>query len=350
MAEGIETIPTASFWQNNAPYAVIMSLIGEYNCYNATPPTVLSFTSASLSIFISVVATPGNSLVLLAVLLDPNKNLRSPFNYFVANLAFADLLVGLGIAPLSVIYHVSEGLKTALKKEIEVYLDVLYFIFCTASLLSLIILAVDRYISITYPLVYMTWLDPIRSFVISAAAWIISVLLSLLYFLFGVNKYRFVFANTAVVLTFVILFFTHAKLVKSFQAQVRQWDDLHDNCVENEAKKRALKWQRKMAKTLLIVVGIFLACFLPSCVCIYIINLWSTCNCVFINWIRDIEFIFVMANSGMNPFVYSYRMHNFREAFKTILSSCVCICRQAGAYSESREPLVGSDFRRSYVE
>ena len=327
-----------------------MSLIGEYNCKNATVPTELSFTTASLSIFISVVATPGNSLVLLAVLLDPNKNLRSPFNYFVANLAFADLLVGLGIAPLSVIYHVSEGLKTALKKEIEVYLFVLYFIFCTASLLSLIILAVDRYVSITYPLIYLALLDPIRSFVISAAVWITSALLSLLYFVVGVNIYRFVFANTAVVLTFVILLFTHVKIVRFFRAQVRQWDDLHDNCVENVAKKEALKLERKTAKTLVIVLAIFLACFLPSCVCIYIINLCSTCNCVFINWIRDIEFILVMANSGMNPFVYSCRMRNFREAFRTILSCGVCMRRRARVGSESRDSSIESDTQLPFVE
>lgn len=302
-----------------------MSLIGEYPCKNATVPTCLSFTTASISIFIFIVATAGNLAVLLAIFLDPHKNLRSPFNYFVANLAFADLLVGSVIAPLSAIYHVSEALKNPLKKEIEKSLFFSYFIVCTASLLSLIILAVDRYIAIKYPLLYVVWLNPIRSFVISAAAWIISVSLSLIYyFLVGVNIYRFVFANTAIVVTFVVLLFTHLKIVRSFRAQVRQWDDLHDSCEENVAKKQALIWEKKMAKTLLIVLGIFLACFLPSCVCIYIINLCSTCNCVFINWLRDIQFILVMANSGLNPFVYSYRIQNFRRAFKTILSCTLC--------------------------
>ena len=42
-----------------------------------------------------IVTTFGNTLVLLAILIDPNKDLRTPFNYFVANLAVADLTVGL---------------------------------------------------------------------------------------------------------------------------------------------------------------------------------------------------------------------------------------------------------------
>ena len=151
-------------------------------------------------------------------------------------------------------------------------------------------------------------------------AWIISTVLSLIYFKVGLNIYRFVFANTTIVVTFVVLLFTHAKIVSSFRAQVRKWDDLHDSSSENFAKRQALLWEKKMAEALVIVLGIFLACFLPPCVCIYIINLCSTCNCVFIHWIRDVQLLLVMANSGVNPFVYPWRMQHFREAFKTILS------------------------------
>ena len=320
-----------------------MSLIGNFPCKNVTSPTCLSITTASMSTFIFMVATVGNVVVLLAIFLDPHKNLRSPFNYFVANLAFADLLVGVVIAPLSATYHVSEALKHPLKKEIEKALFFSYFIVCTASLLSLVNLALDRYIAIKYPLLYVAWLNPIRSFVISAVAWIISVLLSLIYFLVGVNDYRFVFANTAIAVTFAVLLFTHLKIVRSFREQVRQWDDLHDNREDNVAKKQALIWERKMAKTLLIVLGIFLSCFLPSCVCIYIINLCSTCNCLFINWLRDIQFILVMANSGLNPFVYSYRIQNFRRAFKTILTCALCTGQRGRSVSETRVDTVSTN-------
>lgn len=313
-----------------------MSLIGKYHCNNATVPTALSFTTASVSAFISVVATVGNSLVLLAVCLDPYRNLRSPFNYFVANLAFADLLVGLAIAPMSVIYHVAEGLNSDLKPEIHNYLFFSYFIVCTASLFSLIILAVDRYVSISYPLLYVSWLDPIKAFIISATAWIISAVISLIYFFIDLNIYRFVFANTAVVVTFTVLLFTHAKILRTFQAQVRQWDQLHDSTEENIAKKRALEWEKKMARALVIVLGIFLACFLPSCVCIYIINLCATCGCVFINWIRDVQFYLVMANSALNPIVYPCRMQHFRQAIKTIISCGVCKGQLRRNVSESR--------------
>ena len=88
-----------------------MSLLEKYPCDNTTAPTYLSFSTASCSALIAFIATVGNFLVILAVILNPCKDLRSPFNYFVANLSFADLVVGLIVAPLSVAYHVMEGVS-----------------------------------------------------------------------------------------------------------------------------------------------------------------------------------------------------------------------------------------------
>lgn len=119
-------------------------MFGDNVCGNVSAPIALSFTSASLSIMIALVSIPGNLLVLLAVLLDPNKDLRCPFNYFVSNLAFADLLVGCVVAPMSAIFHICEGMEVHIIVPIE-SLHLMFFITCTASVLSLAALTVDRY-------------------------------------------------------------------------------------------------------------------------------------------------------------------------------------------------------------
>ena len=75
-----------------------------------------------------------------------------------------------------------------------------------------------------------------------------------------------------------------------------------------------------ITKTLVIVLLLFLACYLPSCICIYIINFCTNCDCVFIHWVRDIQFVLVMTNSGVSPFVHAWRLENFRKAFKSILT------------------------------
>ena len=295
-------------------------------------PTYLSFATASVSVLIAIVASAGNSLLVLAVLFDPNKNLRSPFNYFVANLAVADLIVGVITGPLSAVFHFAEGFKHPLKQKIQEVLYVTYFISCTASLLSLTALALDRYVAIAFPLFYRAKLNPFRAFAVSTAVWVMSVLLSMIYFLVEYNVFRFVFANTSIAVTFAVLIFTYTRIFKHLRFQVRQWDDLHDSQEENLAKKQAMMWEKKITKTLVIVLTLFLACYLPSCICIYIINFCASCDCDLIHWARDIQFVLVMANSGVNPFVYAWRLENFRKAFKVIVNCGVC-CRRLRSIS-----------------
>ena len=49
-----------------------MSFLGKYSCGNTTVPIYLSFSTAVCSTLISIVATVGNSFVVLAVFLNPN--------------------------------------------------------------------------------------------------------------------------------------------------------------------------------------------------------------------------------------------------------------------------------------
>ena len=48
---------------------------------------------------------------------------------------------------------------------------------------------------------------------------------------------------------------------------------------------------------------------------------------MYIHWVRDIQFVLVMANSGVNPFVYAWRLQSFRKAFKSILAFPACFQR-----------------------
>ena len=144
------------------------------------------------------------------------------------------------------------------------------------------------------------------------------------------------FANTSVAITSTVLILTNFKIFKHLRCQVQQWDSFHDSSAENMALKQAIEREKKITKTLLINLVLFLACYLPSCVCIYIINFCTNCDCLFIQFVRKSQWILVMANSGVNPFVYAWKLENFRKAFKSILT-CKACSRRPSADSSSVE-------------
>ena len=176
-----------------------MSLFGEYPCINETiPPSYISLTSATVSVAMCLVTITGNLLVVLAIFVDPNRDLKSPFNYFVANLAISDLVVGFVVDPMSVAYHVSEGVAKEYPAKL-VYLHIPYFVSSTASVLSLAALTMDRFWAITSPLSYRIKLNPKRAGFVAAGIWVFSLTFPFIYLVTGYLTYAFVFAHTVII-------------------------------------------------------------------------------------------------------------------------------------------------------
>lgn len=289
-------------------------------CLNSTAPALLPFITGGVSAFLCLITVPGNLIVVMAVFIDPNKDLRSPFMYLVANLAVADLLVGLVTEPVSAVYHIKNALGIIDYEILATAVHMPFFISCTASVLSLAALTVDRYVAITSPIRYRTTLSPMRAIIACIVVWTLSLSFPFAYLYLGFFHFAFLFANTAVVLTFLILLFAYVRIYKIFRRQVKEWDRLHHGKEDSPVKKLKVRWEQKITKTLLIMLMLFILCYLPACALIYVINLCNSCNCHLVLWSRDVQFLLILANSSMNPFVYSWRLNNCRRAFLWIVT------------------------------
>jgi hypothetical protein len=297
-------------------------------CKTTGAPDALSFFTGTISIILMIINIPGNLLVILAVALDPNKNLRNSFNFLVMNLAVADLVVGLVTDPLSIHIHFKEGRNQAFADgEIEA-IHMSYFISCTASVLSIILLACDRYLALVHPTRHRLIMSRPTLLVSITLIWIISIGLPCIYFEVGYIRYAFIFANTAVVIAIITTVFTYARLIMKFRQAGHP--SMSTSCDSPTAlTPPSHNDQKRITEMFLVILIAVLCCYVPSTILIYAMNFCESCTCDEIHTFRDLQFVFVIANSSVNFFCYAFRSPKFRAAFKVILR-----LQKAGAASD----------------
>lgn len=119
---------------------------------------------------LNVVVLLGNTLVIMSVF--TSQKLRTVTNYYIVSLAVADLMLGFSVLPFSTSvellhYWVFGSTWCSIWLAIDVWL-------CTASILNLCAISLDRYIAITRPIQYPNLMSPKRGKLIVTAVWVIS--------------------------------------------------------------------------------------------------------------------------------------------------------------------------------
>ena len=302
----------------------MMTLLTPNNhCATVLPPTSLSYFTASLSVLLAIITILGNFLVCLAIIKDPFRNLKTPFNYLLLSLAATDLAVGAIMDPIAAAYHIDEALQLNVV-DIKI-LHIFYFILSTASILTIAALTIDRYFAVASPVKYKTMVTSKRAILASVSIWIGALSFSFFYFKLGFIFYSFIFANTAVFTTFLVLIFVHVGILKRLRERSKYWrgqraiNYAESGQQENRNNIINTKKEGKAAKTLMIILLAFFFSFAPACVMIYLLNFCSKCSCLVVHWLRDLQFLIVLCNSGISPYLYAWRLPQFKIAFYKVL-------------------------------
>ncbi|TRY87972.1 hypothetical protein DNTS_012961 [Danionella cerebrum] len=299
--------------------------------------TMSSLIYIVLELLIAVLAVAGNVLVCWAVCL--NSNLQTITNFFVVSLAVADIAVGLLAIPFAV--TISTGFCSHFHGCLFIACFVL--VLTQSSIFSLLAIAVDRYIAIKIPLRYNSLVTGGRAKGIIAVCWILSVVIGLTPML-GWNRRVAAGTNSScpngmteclfegvvtmgymvyfnffgcVLIPLFAMLAIYARIFMAARRQLRQMEQklVHLN---GHASRSTLQKEVHAAKSLAIIVGLFAICWLP----LHIINCF-TLFCPLCDraqdWVMYLAIILSHANSVVNPFIYAYRIRDFRHTFRRII-------------------------------
>lgn len=127
-----------------------------------------------LLVLIILVTFIGNVLVCLSVI--KVRKLRHPSNYLLISLAISDLCVACVVMPFGLYQSLNDKwLLGRLLCNVYVVSDVTS---CTASILNLCVISIDRYLAITRPLTYCVKRTTRLMMILIAFVWICACLIS----------------------------------------------------------------------------------------------------------------------------------------------------------------------------
>lgn len=277
----------------------------------------------SLSILDFILATLtvcGNLLLLTTIVFDPLRCLRTPTTYFIANLAFSDLLVGLLIGYGRALVEYFLYVDNTEPNWINIAINIGGGATLISGIWTVIAMAFDRYLAVTDPLHYSERVTGRRAVIYILLSWPLALALPALYPFVGQNWALFLlaFSHTHFTIPVVVLMIVYFRVFRSLSERRSELVRLTTS-TSTMTLRHTLERERKMAWTSLTILILFCASFLPF---YFKIQLLTFCKCLETMSYRNFDFIshiFLYLSSLMNPFMYAWRVPKFRRSLRECL-------------------------------
>uniref|UniRef100_I3KYE7 Trace amine-associated receptor 13c-like n=2 Tax=Oreochromis TaxID=8139 RepID=I3KYE7_ORENI len=295
------------------------------SCRRLLRPTSQAALLYTLLAFISLLTVVLNLLVVVSI--SHFRQLHTSTNTLLLSLAASDLLVGLLVMPIEGLYYIETcWLLGRLMCALSPYLS---YCLISVSLGSMVLISVDRYIAICDPLLYSSKITVNRVKLSVCVCWVCSLLYNgciLMEHLRWPKRFSSCHGECVVFISYTsgtidlflsfvgpcaLMFVLYMRVFVVAVSQVR----IIRSQVAVRAAPAAKKSEMKAARTLGIVIAVFLMCFCPY----YYPSLAGVDTSTSLPYYALFSWI-MLTNSCVNPVIYALFYPWFRRAIRLIVT------------------------------
>ncbi|XP_020898155.1 somatostatin receptor type 5-like [Exaiptasia diaphana] len=333
MSEGDASTTNSSAFQNGNSYWERKAM--------ATGEIVL----LSSYFVVTLVGLVGNSFVIHAV--RTNRSMHTSTNYLISNIAVADLTTMATCLPFAILKFLNHpGGKWGRFLCTFITKNNISCITLSVSIMTLCILAVERYNALINPLHHEMRMTKRATLYAIVLTWILALAMAmpLLIFTDFNEKYHYcqftftthlywIAVGVATFLILVVICYCYIKILREIYNK-RLLNAGH--CAPQWLNNETTKNKRKVTKLLLSLTVAFVLFFVPRMVYLFFSPyMEKTIN---LGAFRKISFFLVVCNSCVNPIICGFQSDNYRRAFLAMLR------RSRGVSPISRDAISNRDW------
>lgn len=285
---------------------------------------MIPLPSAILFTFLAPLTVLGNGFLLLIFYRNSSTLLRTPSNFFIFSMAWANFLTGFVLQPLLAYRYYSLYLNNELLLALRKVMSAFSIVTMNASIFSVCAFSWDSFLALTRPIKHRRWVTVRRAKVAIACVWIYQIgFASLLFTNIPLPLVLRIDLHLNTTLISALLLLCYVCLYKAFKQRerkrVRSFNSPRPQ-LSFRTSKTSGRMERRMRMIIFLFTLVTTIPILPVTVVWYVT--WYCSKCQQNQELALAEKVLnqlVFVKFVLDPFVYAWRLERYRKALKKMI-------------------------------